>query len=71
MSGVLGQSDFEILQQVYHIYDPKNAQSDNFLGLLKSLSVIEYINDRRWYDVHPIVVDLLAERGMLNVAPSP
>jgi nucleoside-triphosphatase THEP1 len=71
MSGVLRQSDFEILQQVYHIYDPKNAQSDNFLGLLKSLSVIEYINDRCWYDVHPIVVDLLAERGMLNVAPSP
>lgn len=57
----LGKKRYEILQQVYKNYAPDDPQDDEFFVLLKGLAVIEYRNDREWFDLHPIVFDLLRE----------
>ena len=57
----LGKKRYEILQQVYKNYAPDDPQDLDFFVLLKGLAVIEYRNDREWFDLHPIVFDLLRE----------
>lgn len=61
MARTLGKKRYEILQQVRQTYAPDDSEDPDFFVLLKLLGVIEYRNDREWYDVHPIVVDLLGE----------
>jgi hypothetical protein len=39
--------------------------SEEFLSLLHGLHVLEYENDDLWYDVHPIVVDLLKRKKLI------
>jgi len=58
---ILGKKSYEILQQVYKNYAPDDPQDLDFFVLLKGLAVIEYRNDREWFDLHPIVFDLLRE----------
>jgi hypothetical protein len=43
-----------------------DTDGDAFVKLLHSLMVLEYQNDDLWYDVHPIVVDLLQRKGLLK-----
>lgn len=68
----LGKPQYEMLTAIYLDFDP-NYEDDNgerkFLDLLHGLYVLEYRNDDLWYDVHPIVADLLKRKGYLNVAP--
>ena len=59
----LGKVDYEILQTVYNDFMPEDPKDPEFLGLLHGLSVLEYRNRQNWYDVHPIVVELLQEQG--------
>lgn len=57
----LGSKDYEILQEIYQEQKPEDTTEQDFLNLLNDLYVLEYENDRLWYDIHPIVMSLVAE----------
>jgi energy-coupling factor transporter ATP-binding protein EcfA2 len=61
----LGQVDFEMLLAIYREFKPQNAESQRFLDLLHGLHILEYTNAKLWYDLNPIVRDLLIEEGLL------
>ncbi|MBD2540373.1 P-loop NTPase fold protein [Coleofasciculus sp. FACHB-SPT36] len=61
----LGKLDYEILQTTYQNFEPNDPKSSEFLDLLHGLYVLEYRNRQNWYDVHPIVIDLLRDRGLI------
>ncbi len=63
----LGTNLYAVLVQVYGALQPADARSDDFVKLLHGLMVLEYENDALWYDVHPIVVDLLRREGKISV----
>ena len=63
----LGENLYSILVTTYENLTPKDAKSDEFLSLLHGLYVLEYENDDLWYDVHPIVVDILKRKQLINV----
>jgi hypothetical protein len=52
--------------QVYQTLNNKDADSEAFVELLHGLMVLEYQNDDLWYDVHPIVVDLLRRNNLIE-----
>jgi hypothetical protein len=62
----IGTNLFPVLVQVYTTLKGKDADSDGFVKLLHGLMVLEYLNDDLWYDVHPIVVDLLRREGLIE-----
>ncbi|TAD78207.1 MAG: ATP-binding protein [Oscillatoriales cyanobacterium] len=65
----LNQSSYQILVKIYHhhIYDDKDDQErQTFLNLLQWLYVLEYRNGDDWFDVNPLVVDLLNRRGLVT-----
>jgi hypothetical protein len=61
MARTLGRNKYEILSQVKQNYMPDDPQNDDFFQLLKGLQIIEYRNDREWFDLHPVIDDLLRE----------
>lgn len=61
----LGKVEFEILTATYNNYEPDDSNNTSFLDLLHGLYVLEYRNDDLWYDIHPIVCDLLKRRGLI------
>ncbi len=61
----LGKTYYEILSSVYTHFRPEEEDSEQFLRLLHGLHVLEYRNANVWYDVHPIVQDLMRRRGLL------
>jgi hypothetical protein len=61
----LGKTDFEILSAVYQKSMPEDPKAQPFLDLLHGLDVLEYRNAEVWYDVHPIVTNLLQRKGLL------
>jgi hypothetical protein len=62
----LGKAKYEILTATYNNFEPEDQEDQNFLDLLHGLYVLEYKNDDLWYDVHPIVGDLLKRRGLIS-----
>ena len=62
----LGKVDYEILQQTYIHFMPDDPKQTEFLELLRGLHILEYRNREIWYDVHPIVVELLKDRGLIH-----
>lgn len=62
----LGKVDYAILQTTYQNFMPDDPKQVEFLDLLHGLYVLEYRNRQNWYDVHPIVVDLLKDQGLIN-----
>ncbi|MFM7450809.1 MAG: hypothetical protein ACKO24_19680 [Leptolyngbyaceae cyanobacterium] len=62
----LGESRFNILVTTYHRAEPAEITDQEFLVLLHGLYILEYRNDDLWYDLHPIVVDLLQRRNLLE-----
>jgi energy-coupling factor transporter ATP-binding protein EcfA2 len=62
----LGASRYQILTTTYQEGKPADL-TDEFLLLLHGLYILEYRNDEVWYDVHPIVVELLKRA---NLVPS-
>jgi energy-coupling factor transporter ATP-binding protein EcfA2 len=62
----LGKADYTILQTTYQNFLPEDPKADPFLDLLHGLQVLEYRNDEVWYDVHPIVTDLLRRKGLID-----
>jgi hypothetical protein len=65
---VLGQSDFDALKLIYTEFKPKDTENQRFLDLLHGLYVLEYRNALLWYDLNPLVRDLLVQEGILDVA---
>jgi hypothetical protein len=65
----LTQNSYRILLEIYHhyIYDAQDDQErQTFLDLLQWLYVLEYRNADDWFDVNPLVVDLLKRRGLTD-----
>ncbi|BAY16259.1 AAA ATPase [Anabaenopsis circularis NIES-21] len=62
----LGKLDYGILQTTYNNFMPDDPRDAEFLDLLHGLYILEYRNRKNWYDVHPIVVELLRDRGLIN-----
>ncbi|NET35028.1 MAG: AAA family ATPase [Cyanothece sp. SIO1E1] len=61
----LGKTQYEILAATYESFAPEDTASESFLQLLHGLYVLEYRNDDLWYDVHPIVTDLLQRKELI------
>ena len=61
----IGTADYAILKQTYQDFKPNDPKEQRFLDLLHGLYVLEYRNAKLWYDVHPIVTELLQEKGEL------
>ncbi|MGF2040336.1 MAG: ATP-binding protein [Nostoc sp. CmiVER01] len=62
----LGSVDYRILQTTYNNFKPEDPKQQEFLDLLHGLYVLEYRNRQNWYDVHPIIVELLREEGLID-----
>jgi nucleoside-triphosphatase THEP1 len=62
----LGQSDYEILKQISQGNLPVSGQQQEFLDLLHVLYILEYRNQQSWYDLHPIVLDLLRLKKIIT-----
>jgi hypothetical protein len=59
----IGTDDYEILETTYREFRPNDPKEQRFLDLLHGLYVLEYRNAELWYDIHPIVTELLEQRG--------
>jgi hypothetical protein len=66
----LGSQLYDLLVAVYHNFTPPDARSPEFLELLHGLYVLEYENDDLWYDLHPLITDLLQRKQLLTVVKS-
>lgn len=62
----LGSNLLNLLAKTYENFSPPDAGSDDFLELLHGLYVLEYENDELWYDLHPLVMDLLQRQGLIR-----
>jgi len=62
----IGSNLYDLLVQVYKTADAPDASDEGFVKLLHGLMVLEYINDALWYDVHPIVLELLQRRQLIE-----
>ena len=62
----LGESRYTILATTYRHAEPTEITDPEFLILLHGLYILEYRNDDLWYDVHPIVVELLRRRKLIE-----
>ena len=57
-------SNYALLAEVYNNLDL--VEGNEFMTLLHGLMILEYENDALWYDVHPIVVDLLKRKQLIK-----
>lgn len=62
----IGSGLYDLLVEVYETAETPDASSEGFVKLLHSLMVLEYLNDALWYDVHPIVLDLLRQKQLVS-----
>lgn len=62
----LGKADYDILSTTYVHFLPDDPKDQAFLDLLHGLHILEYRNSAVWYDVHPIVTDLLQRKGLIH-----
>lgn len=58
----IGQKDYEILKKNYINNRPDDPSEPRFWDLLHSLYVLEYRDSQLWYNVHPIVANLLEQK---------
>lgn len=61
----LGKNDYKLLKFIYDQFEPEDAENQRFLDLLHGLYMLEYRNAFQWYDLLPIVTDLMRQRGDL------
>ncbi|NEO34635.1 MAG: ATP-binding protein, partial [Symploca sp. SIO3C6] len=61
----LGSNLYGVLVETYKNFTPPDIRSAEFLELLHALYVLEYENDDLWYDLHPLIVDLLRRRRLI------
>lgn len=68
LAAPMSEPFYKILTEVYRSLGNQaedDAEHQKFLNLLHSLYILEYEDEDVWYDVHPIVVDLLERKGRL------
>jgi energy-coupling factor transporter ATP-binding protein EcfA2 len=61
----LGIDDYNLLRDIYDKLKPQNAEDRRFLDFLHGLYILEYRNASLWYDLHPIVFDLLRSEQVI------
>lgn len=61
----IGETDYQILEHVHQSNSTKDVQQQEFLTLLHGLYILEYRNDQVWYDLHPIIIDLLRRKKII------
>jgi len=61
----LGRNDYKLLKFIYDEFEPEDAENQRFLDLLHGMYILEYRNAGQWYDLSPIVIDLMRQRGDL------
>jgi energy-coupling factor transporter ATP-binding protein EcfA2 len=57
------QTNYPVLVQVYETLE--QVEGDVFIKMLHGLMVLEYENGDMWYNVHPIVLDLLRRKQLV------
>ncbi|MEI6065349.1 MAG: hypothetical protein WCQ26_12200, partial [Pseudanabaena sp. ELA748] len=62
----IGSSLYNLLVQIYETSEAEDSSNEGFVKLLHGLMVLEYENSSLWYDVHPIVVDLLKQKKLIE-----
>jgi len=62
----IGSSLYDLLVQIYKTSEAEDSSNEGFVKLLHGLMVLEYENAALWYDVHPIVVDLLKQKKLIE-----
>jgi energy-coupling factor transporter ATP-binding protein EcfA2 len=62
-SEALGRKDYVLLKSIYEQFEPEDAENQRFQELLNALYILEYRNALQWYDLNPILMDLLRRRG--------
>ena len=62
----MGSQLYALLVQVYQDFAPPDARSPAFVELLHGLYVLEYENDDLWYDLHPLITELLQRKQLLE-----
>jgi hypothetical protein len=61
----IGQPSYEILTTTYREFNPVDPGDPEFLKLLHRLYILEYQNDDMWYDLHPIIENLLRRQKLI------
>jgi GTPase SAR1 family protein len=61
----IGQPGYEILTTTYRDFNPADPGNPEFLKLLHRLYILEYQNDDMWYDIHPIIENLLRRQNLI------
>jgi nucleoside-triphosphatase THEP1 len=61
----IGAADYEIIKTVYENFKPIDPKDQRFLDLLHGLYILEYRNGDLWYDVHPIVTELMRKKRII------
>jgi len=64
----LGRVDFTRLKQVYEQLELDDVENQRILDLFHGLYILEYRNQVLWYDLNPIVADLLILNGVISAA---
>jgi energy-coupling factor transporter ATP-binding protein EcfA2 len=62
----IGETDYQILEHVHKSNSTKDVQQQEFLTLLHGLYILEYRNDQVWYELHPIIIDLLRRKKIIT-----
>jgi len=62
----LGKGDYAILTETYERFEPEDPKAQAFLDLLHGLHILEYRNGQIWYDLHPVVADLLRLKAVIE-----
>jgi energy-coupling factor transporter ATP-binding protein EcfA2 len=62
----IGSGLYDLLVAVYTTSEAEDSSNEGFVKLLHGLMVLEYENSSLWYDVHPIVVDLLKQKKLIE-----
>jgi len=62
----IGVKDYEILKTTYEDSKPNDPKEQRFLDLLHGLYILEYRNHELWYDVHPIVTQVLRQKDIIS-----
>lgn len=61
----IGTVDNDIFKKICQDYSPYDANEQRFLELVYGFYILEYWNGEYWYEVNPIVTELLQQRGVL------
>jgi len=62
----IGSSLYDLLVEIYNTSEVEDSSNQGFVKLLHGLMVLEYENASLWYGVHPIVVDLLKQKKLIE-----